>query len=123
MLTGTVDQDLNIRVRLEFIGINGANVEYDMLFDTGFSGYFSLPRHLINTLGYPEVDSDELRLGDGTKIIATVHAGRVVWDGQEQNATLHCLEDDALLGMSQIEGYHVDLPARVGETVPFALMP
>ena len=123
MVTGTLDDSLTIRIRLEFIGNNGVNVEYDVIFDTGFSAYFSLPRHLLDALGYPEIDSDEIRLSDGTRTNVTVHDGRVLWDGQEQVALIHCLNDDALLGMSQIEDYLITIPARVGETVTFARMP
>jgi len=122
MINATIDQYLSIRVRLEFIGNNGANVSYDALFDTGFSEYFSLPRHLIDVLGYTETDREIMILGDGTQREISIYEGHIIWDGQEQNAAIHCLDDDALVGMRQIENYLVTIPVRVGETATLVYM-
>ena len=84
MLNGVIDQDLRIQVRLEFVGNNGYNIGHEMLFDTGFSEYVSLPRHLIDALGYPEVDREAVTFGDGSQQIITIHEGHVLWDGQEE---------------------------------------
>ena len=123
MLNGSIDQDLRIHIQLEFIGNNGVNVEHELLFDTGFSEYLSLPRHLIDTLGYPEVDREVVTFGDGSQQIITMREGRISWDRREETAFIHCLEGEPLLGMQQVKGYRIDILARAGETVTFALMP
>ena len=123
MVTGTVDPFLNAFVRLEFTGANGVLVGRDMLFDTGFSEYFSLPQDLIDILGYPVKSKENVTFSDGIKREVTIYDGRVLWDGQEQAVPIHSLNGDPLLGMSQVENYLITIPARVGETVTFALMP
>ena len=123
MFTTVVDENLSVWVLVKFIGANGLDFDIPMLFDTGFTQRFSLSRDYIDALGYPEVDTDFVILGDGSRVEVTVHAGKAVWDGQEQNVLITCLEGDGLLGMQQVEDYRIDLPARVGETVTFVRMP
>ena len=123
MITGTVDQFLNAFVRLEFTGENGIIVGHDMLFDTGFSEYFSLPQDLIDALGYPVKNKENVKFSDGITREVTIDDGRVLWDGQEQKVPIHCLNGDPLLGISQVENYLITFRARAGETVTFVPLP
>lgn len=119
MLTADVDENLTVWIYVKFIRADSLEIKVPMFFDTGFSERLSLPRHYIDALDYPEVDTDFVILGDGTRAEVTIHAGKIDWDGQEQNVLIICLEGDALLGMRQVENYLVTIPARVGETATF----
>ncbi len=122
MLTATVDENLSIWLYVKFIGDNGIEMDIPLLFDTGFSEWISLPRSFLDALGFSESTSQDVTLGDGQQIETPIHKGRILWEGQEREAPIHNLDGDPLLGMQQLEGYRITIPARVGETVTFALM-
>ncbi len=123
MITAPVAEDFTVRFYIKFIGDNGMELDFSVLFDTGFNRHIALPRDIIDALGYPEIGAVEITLADGAPQNVTLHNGKMVWDGQEVGVTIHCLAGEGLLGTLQIENYLVTIPARVGETVTFALMP
>ena len=123
MLTATVTAACSIHLYLKLIGTNGVEMDIPFVLDTGFSEYLSLPKDFLDALGFPEVSTDTITLADGSQIEVSLHNGVVVWDGQTQGVTIHCLGGDALVGISQMMEYTLNLPVRVNSIVTLTPIP
>ena len=68
--------------------VAGKRHDVEATVDTGFTGFLSLPRSRILTLGlvyrYPRF----ALLGDGTTILIHLYEATVIWDGQAKIVTV-----------------------------------
>ena len=115
MITAAVTVDKEALLYLRFIGTNGIEADIACIIDTGFSEYLTLPQDWIDALEFVYEGLDAIWLADGTQVQANLFKGKVVWDGQERAVVIHCLEGDALVGMSMMYDYLLHLPVRVND--------
>jgi clan AA aspartic protease len=90
MIHGYVDANLEPMIQLAVQAETGEACEIDALLDTGFNGFLTLPSALVASLGYPWVCDEEATLADGSTQQLTVHAGKVIWDGQLREIEVAC---------------------------------
>jgi predicted aspartyl protease len=62
--------------------------------DTGFTGFLSLPRTMIESLGLPWIFRDVATLGDGSEAIFDMYRAIVIWDSQPQVVDVAASEAD-----------------------------
>lgn len=109
MITGNVNWRDEAIVSLQISNDAGDSEVLDVVIDTGFSDYLSLPPTTIQALSLPFVQTDNYELADGTSVVFSIHRATVSWDGQMRVVTVLAAEGGALLGMRLLKGAWVSL--------------
>ena len=99
MLTGRVNSRLEAIVRLWIRGPEDRILEIDVLIDTGFSGFLSLPPDMIASLGLLLHGETVGTLADGTKGLFPIYRAIISWHGQARATFVSAIENHPLLGM------------------------
>ena len=117
MIVGMVGASLIPTVILEIKGEAGQSVTVDVLVDTGFNGYLTLPLDVLQRLQAPSYDKVYAVLADGSEIVAARYLVRVVWDGTEMIIGADEAEGLPLIGMELMLDYTVSVEAWNGGQV------
>lgn len=99
MLTGRINSRLEAIVRLWIRGPEDRVLETDVLIDTGFSGFLSLPPDMIASLGLLPHGEMVGTLADGTKGLFPIYKAIISWHGQPRATFVSAVESHPLLGM------------------------
>lgn len=81
----------------------------NVVIDTGFNGFLSLPSTIITTLNLPWSGSDFGTLGDGSETYFDLYTGTVIWDGQYREIDIAESETEPLLGMALLYRYRLQI--------------
>jgi len=117
MMQGIVNQSCEATIPLVISNANRQTQLIDAVIDTGFTGYLSLPREIIDELKLPWTGIDRGTLGDGSEVTFEVYAATVIWDGQYRDIPVNEAETDPLIGMNLLYGYDLRIRAVEGGTV------
>lgn len=117
MIIGQVNSKLEAVIPLTVRGPRGEAPALEVLLDTGYSGFLTLPSSSIVTLGLERVAASRLTLADGTEVISALYRAVIVWDGQERVTEVDALETAALAGMALMKGYELNARIVVGGRV------
>lgn len=113
MMQGVVNQ--SCEAILPIVVMNNATTQLiDAIIDTGFSGFLTLPSHIITTLGLSWKGRDAATLGDGSSCIFDVYIAIVIWDGQYRTIDINESETVPLIGMQLLRGYDLRIQAIEG---------
>jgi clan AA aspartic protease len=104
VLTGKVNSRLEAIVRLWIGGPEDRVLETDVLIDTGFSGFLSLPAEIIASLGLLSNGEMVGILADGTKSLFPIYMAVISWNGQPRAISVSAVESHPLLGMGVLHG-------------------
>jgi clan AA aspartic protease len=85
--------------------------------DTGYTGYLMLPRSILLDLAWQRAGFQEGILGDGSVKRFEVYLGMVIWDGVMRELEINASESEALVGMSLLDGYRIEIEAWSGGEV------
>lgn len=108
MIIGKVTTNLEAVIELEVGNLNQWE-KIESIIDTGFSGYLALPSDLINRLKLPQIDNQEVMLGDGTVAVLERYLVKIIWSGEERSISALRSDGGPLAGMSLLYGSHVVL--------------
>ena len=61
-------------------------------------------------------------LGGGSVKSFDVYLGTIIWDGEIQEITVNASESEALIGMSLLDGYKIEIEACLGGEVRLTVM-
>ena len=120
MITGIVSADLAAIVRLRIRAPSGEELELDVVVDTGFSGWISLPSAIVSQLELPWSRRGMGELADGSAAIFDIYEGAVVWDSQVRRVWVDEIDAAPLLGMSLLDGHKLTIEAWAGGDVTIA---
>ena len=56
----------------------------NVVLDTGFSGFLTLPEALINKLGWPWLNRHAVTLADGSLQVLEAYEAVIFWDGESR---------------------------------------
>jgi len=108
VISGTVTSDREAVVRLEALGSNGQRQGIEAVIDTGFTGFLTLPAHMITALKLPLVGERQATLADGSQIVLDMYLAWVLWhEGQEREVLILQAEGGPLVGMELLYGNQV----------------
>ena len=116
MIRGIVTGDREAVVRLTVVGFGGRQKAIDAVIDTGFDGFLSLPRSVIEaytSLG----DRRWAILADGSESVFDVYRGTVLWDRQRRKISINEADSVPLLGMSLLANFVLEVEAWSGGRV------
>ncbi len=120
MITGRVSSDgLNLRpiVELPVCVENGPIVPIEAIVDTGFTGYLTLSREMIELLALEPVSDQVMTLADGSRALFLVYRAVVEWFGTLRLIDVHRAEGDALVGMALLQNHNLQIQAIHGGDV------
>ena len=116
MMYGLVDQNCEIKLRLVISNGESERQTIDVLLDTGFTGYLTLPVAVLDRLNLHPYHRELGTLGDGSQCAFDVYRGFIIWDGTLQEIDINASESTPLIGMAMLYGYHVKFDAIEGGT-------
>lgn len=97
--------------------------EYELIIDTGFTGFVYLSEDIVANWGLPFVSSVPIVLADQSTAIVDVYEANVIWFGTTMRVPVLAGPPgcDSLLGMGLLEGCRIELD-RVNDEVRIELL-
>jgi predicted aspartyl protease len=118
MISGFVDDDLNPLIEVVVFGKGRRKRTVIATVDTGFTDYLLLPLDLIGFLKLTALPSEAVAiLADGTSIQSPYYVAEVMWDGVLKRIPVLGTEGNALVGMSLMRGYDLNVAVEEGGPV------
>jgi clan AA aspartic protease len=117
VISGSVDERLNLLVPLTVKGFNGQELSIQAVLDTGFSNWLSLTDEQVQFLGLLPSGTAESALADGSVVPVVLYMGIVVWEGIERLVEVVGGDTDPLLGVKLLEGNRLVVDFRSGGTI------
>src|ERR1700712_2691718 len=104
MITGWVNAFREAVIQLPVRSLGGQEQGVEVVIDTGFNGYLTLPPHLIEALDLSFRRNGRAVLGDGSEVTFDIHEAVILWGGQLRRIPVDSAETEPLLGMGLLEG-------------------
>ena len=123
MIVGAVNVRQEATLRLNIQDQQGQDHEIEVVIDTGYDGFLTLPPDLIVNLGLSYVGSGRTLLANGTEDQFDIYEAQVEWDGVLMRLEVDSADTDPLLGMSLLYGYDLHIPVVDGGTVVIQKLP
>lgn len=117
MITGQMNANLESVIPLVVQGQGGMELALDVVIDTGYSFFLTLPAATVATLRLKQVATGRLILADGSVISSETCTATVIWDGVARNIYVDVLDTSPLIGVSLMKGYELTTRFIAGETV------
>ncbi|NEU76519.1 clan AA aspartic protease [Hassallia byssoidea VB512170] len=117
MCRGLLQGDFEPIIPLSVCSVTGQIYTQDVIVDTGFNGWLSLPPSIIAELGLIWKRRGRAILGDGRECIFNVCEAVVLWDAAILTIPLDEADSEPLIGMSLMEGYQLTVQAIEGGRV------
>ncbi len=102
MITGTISDDLEPLLNDVYVRLaDGATMPVRTILDTGFNGWFCIPRKILDQMIVKPAGVVIYELGDGSDFIERTYTGEVIIDNQPFVVELGVTDSDtALMGMA-----------------------
>ena len=124
MIRGRVSGNQQALIAVDILDGEGRPQSVEVVIDTGFTGYLTLPPQSISQLGLPSVGQRTFELANGELFDFQVYLGSVSWHGRPSDVLVLQSDSDPLLGMALLWGSRVTLDAlNDGEIAIEALSP
>ena len=117
MSRGTVSADQRALVTIEVFDGVGHLHRLEVVLDTGFTGYLTLPERAIRRLGLKPVGQRTFELANGEIFDFDVYLGSVLWHGRATDALILQSDGAPLLGMTMLWGSRVTVDTVSGGVV------
>ena len=112
MIAGTVTANREAVIRLTVQGPARRKQGIDVVIDTGFDGWPSLPPALIALLGLPWRRRGRAILADGSDTLFDIYEATVLWDGRPRRIPVDEAAAAPLAGMALLSGYELRVQVR-----------
>jgi len=96
-------------VRLVVLDMAHQPHDVDVVIDTGFNGFLTLPHATVQTLQLPLAGNRRVTLGDGSMVVLDLYLATVLWDTQPREVLVLAAEGGPLMGMAMLYGNRVML--------------
>ncbi len=104
MLTGRVTSDREALVVVDVHGDEGQVASLEATIDTGYDGFLTLPRSMVEDLGLSYLGPARAALGDGNEVRMDVFVAAVQWEGGSRDVLVLEAEGEVLVGMAMLVG-------------------
>lgn len=123
MITGAVNANREATIRLVISGSSGHQQEIEVIIDTGFTGYLTLPPILVQALGLAWLCRQPGILADGSIEVFDVYIGTVIWDGQPRTVEVEAADTEPLVGMTLLDRHSLRIDVLSGWVVTIMALP
>src|SRR5579862_1824456 len=117
MITGVVNDDLEVTVKLTLRGPSGQIHKVTAVVDSGFNDCLILPSKVIAQLGLSWQKRVRAILADGSESGINMYAGIVEWDRRKRKINIGEADATPLVGTALLEGYELKAEFRPGGKV------
>ena len=112
-MEGYVSADrLEPRITVNILDYRGTVVPIEVVVDTGFTGYLTLPIETINALRLERTRHRTMRLADGRPRRLPAYLAQVIWHGNPVTVSAPVVSGAPLIGMSLLWNSDVTIAAR-----------
>ncbi len=111
MIRGRVSGDQQALIAVDIIDGEGRPRSVEVVLDTGFTGYLTLPSESISQLGLAPAGQRTFELANGELFDFQVYLGSVSWHGRPNDVLVLQSDSDPLLGMALLWGSRVTMDA------------
>jgi clan AA aspartic protease len=116
MKQGVVDDELEPRVPLTFVAANH-RLTVEMVVDTGFEGFVSLPSRTIRRLKLAFEGTFTAVLADDSEVDVEYYTGTVHWNGRRTKVEVLVSDGTPLLGTALRRGHSLGIDFVSGGNV------
>lgn len=109
MIEGTVNENLEVTIRLNLHSVSGEVQDIEAIVDTGFTGHLTLPIDLIERLTLSWLSRGHALLADGSRHVFDVYIGTLTWNGQSRTVEVDEAETDPLVGMRLLRDHNLSV--------------
>ena len=102
MLIGRVTPEREAVVDVEVLGSEGQATRVEAGIDTGYNGFLTLSKGVIEDLGLPFGGTAGAALGDGKEVRMDLYVAAVRWHGEVRDVLVLEAAGGALLGMAML---------------------
>ena len=111
MIRGKVSGNQQALIAVDIMDGDGRPRSVEVVLDTGFTGYLTLPSQSINQLGLPSVGQRTFELANGELFDFQVYLGSLSWHGRPSDVLVLQSDSVPLLGMALLWGSRVTMDA------------
>ena len=111
MIRGRVSGNQQALIAIDIMDGEGRPRSLEIVLDTGFTGYLTLPSESIRQLGLPSVGQRTFELANGELFDFQVYIGSVSWHGRPIDVLVLQSDSVPLLGMTLLWGSRVCMDA------------
>ncbi|PSB16412.1 clan AA aspartic protease [Phormidesmis priestleyi ULC007] len=123
MISGYVNANREAIIQVAIVGDSKQLKSVRAIIDTGFTGDLTLPRDVIDQLGFTLRGFQRVILGDGSLQYFEMFVGVVIWDGKMREVEINAAETDSLIGMGLLEDYKLEMEGRSNGEVRITSLP
>ena len=109
-------------VILPLQGPNGQVRDIEVVIDTGYGGYLTLPPSLTIDLGLDYLGDGQAYLADGTEVEFDVYNVTVLWDGHLRDVNAAAVGSLPLAGMKLLYRHNLNIDVEGGGRVVIQAM-
>ena len=117
MIEGAVNAALEAVVILSLRGPSGQVQETDVVIDTGYDGFITLPSPLVQELGLPFRFRGRAVLANGSEETFDVYGVTVFWDGEPRSIEADAVGTEPLAGMLLLDTHSLYVEVADGGRV------
>ena len=111
MIRGRVSGNQQALIAIDIMDGAGQPRSLEVVLDTGFTGYLTLPSESIRQLGLSSVGQRTFELANGELFDFQVYIGSVSWHGRPSDVLVLQSDSVPLLGMTLLWGSRVCMDA------------
>ncbi len=123
MISGYVNANREAIIQVAIVGDSKQLKSVRAIIDTGFTGDLTLPRNIIDQLGFTLRGFQRVILGDGSLQYFEMFVGVVIWDGKMREVEINAAETNSLIGMGLLEDYKLEMEGRPNGEVRITSLP
>ncbi len=109
MITGIVTDSMDAIVEVRVVGEATQGTTVAAVIDTGFNGYLTLPRPVIQSLGLHDRGVRRAQLADGQMVLVRLYRATAVWNDQNRAVQIVEAEGSPLIGMAMLRGFRLSI--------------
>lgn len=117
MMSGYVNDSREAILQIALVGDGKRLKSVRAIIDTGFTGDLTVPKSVIDELGFTMRGFQEVILADGSRQYFEMCVGSIIWNGQMRQVEINAAETDSLVGMGLLEDYKLEIEGRPGGEV------
>ncbi len=117
MIQGYVSDSYEAIVAFTIQGPSGLTREIEAVIDTGYTGFLTLTRGLVNELQLRFRNRDLAILADGREAVFDVYGVTVLWDGNSRYVDAYVSDASPLVGMRLLDGHNLNVEVVNGGSV------
>lgn len=123
MIAGVVNAYLEATVRLAIHDATGRPHDVEVIADTAYNGFLTLPPAQVAALGLVLKAQQQVLLADGSIQAIDFYEATVIWDGQPVTVDVDEIDAPPLIGTALLRGHELRVAFVVGGSVSIEALP